>query len=336
MGDGKDFRGLLLHIHFALSDEDAKNLKFMVGNDIPRRLENKDLIEVFSELIQRNKISPDNFDYLIKQLETIERPDLAEHLKEYKRVVVTAEMQSSCTREIPKNDILSLLMQDQEKEQPEPIQKGSLDNEFLSDSHGGRAKRHIATQKNQYWQLLQQAYNERNTIIVLERQRESGLVAYYLTEYTYFKEPSSSFLSYYLLTTNSSMHGRSIMFDGSPHLTLIDGESPTSYSTEQKDGKRGITVTLNNAKRLLNNFKMNETLSMQISLIIFNVCASRNVSKKNRDEDEIESYIEFMTYLNNLKLSMARKPKLIIIRLKEDAQTAVWDKLMHEYNEPSE
>ncbi|CAF1610997.1 unnamed protein product, partial [Didymodactylos carnosus] len=42
-----------------------------------------------------------------------------------------AEMQSSCTREIPKNDILSLLMQDQEKEQPEPIQKGSLEKSGL-------------------------------------------------------------------------------------------------------------------------------------------------------------------------------------------------------------
>lgn len=79
------FRTALLRIQDSLSRDDRVKLHFLFGEDIPRVLrENGSLEEalaVLETLINRLKISPDNYDYLIHRLKAIQRPDCIERLK---------------------------------------------------------------------------------------------------------------------------------------------------------------------------------------------------------------------------------------------------------------
>ncbi|CAF1286720.1 unnamed protein product [Didymodactylos carnosus] len=76
-----EFRKILLDTKFKLSDDDKQNLMFIIGSDVAKNLENSELTKVFEALIQRNKLSSNDLNYLIVRLETIKRHDLAENLK---------------------------------------------------------------------------------------------------------------------------------------------------------------------------------------------------------------------------------------------------------------
>lgn len=90
--DEKDLklRTLLIDIGNKLSNDDRAMLGFLLTNDIPRR--DLDTISrdsrasmniIWETLINRQKITPENVDYLIICFEKIKRLDLVRQLKQY-------------------------------------------------------------------------------------------------------------------------------------------------------------------------------------------------------------------------------------------------------------
>jgi len=83
--DGEfEFRVVLIKIQHSLSDEDRKQLHFLFGEDIPRRLQENGSLEnsldALQKLFDSLKISRNNFDYLVRALQTIQRHDCAQRL----------------------------------------------------------------------------------------------------------------------------------------------------------------------------------------------------------------------------------------------------------------
>jgi hypothetical protein len=85
-----DLRSLLLDISDQLSDNNRASLGFLLRDDVPRReldLIAKDnsapMSPIWEELINRQKITADNVDYLIRHFGSIKRIDLAHRLRQY-------------------------------------------------------------------------------------------------------------------------------------------------------------------------------------------------------------------------------------------------------------
>ncbi len=83
-------RTFLIDIGDRLSNDDRVMLSFLLANDIPRRdldsvaRDNRASMNIIWEaLINRQKITPDNVDYLINCFEKIRRMDLVRKLKQY-------------------------------------------------------------------------------------------------------------------------------------------------------------------------------------------------------------------------------------------------------------
>ncbi len=83
-------RTFLIDIGDRLSNDDRVMLTFLLANDVPRR--DLDSIAqdkrasmniIWEALINRQKITPDNIDYLINCFEKIRRMDLVRKLKQY-------------------------------------------------------------------------------------------------------------------------------------------------------------------------------------------------------------------------------------------------------------
>jgi hypothetical protein len=88
--DESRLRTLLIDIGDKLSNDDRVMLSFLLANDVPRR--DLDTISrdsrasmnvIWEALINRQKITPDNVDYLIDCFEKIRRIDLVRRLKQY-------------------------------------------------------------------------------------------------------------------------------------------------------------------------------------------------------------------------------------------------------------
>ncbi|CAF1594398.1 unnamed protein product, partial [Didymodactylos carnosus] len=83
------FRCILLKILDGLSDNDCMKLKFLLGDNISRRLRDADhtsvanTLNVFETLFDQRKISNKDFTYLIKAFEAIECFGAAHRLKEH-------------------------------------------------------------------------------------------------------------------------------------------------------------------------------------------------------------------------------------------------------------
>jgi hypothetical protein len=79
-----EFRAILIKIQNSLSDSDRSQLHFLFGEDIPRRLQSNGSLETALEglqtLFDRLKISRNNYDYLVRALQVIERHDCAQRL----------------------------------------------------------------------------------------------------------------------------------------------------------------------------------------------------------------------------------------------------------------
>lgn len=58
------FRRLLLDLADAMSAEEHKRFLFLLGDDIPRRVKDDSLLDVFEALIERERISPGDCTYL--------------------------------------------------------------------------------------------------------------------------------------------------------------------------------------------------------------------------------------------------------------------------------
>ena len=86
MDDPKShFRAVLIDILDRLSTSDRKKLKFLLGDDIERCLRDDPTIggtlDVFQQLLDRGKISDENFNFLIDAFQRIKCHQAAKSLK---------------------------------------------------------------------------------------------------------------------------------------------------------------------------------------------------------------------------------------------------------------
>jgi hypothetical protein len=85
MNEQFEFRIVLIKIQDSLSDEDRAKLNFLFGEEIPRRLQDNSSLEnalqVLQTLFDHLKITPNNYDYLVRALHEIGRQDCAERLR---------------------------------------------------------------------------------------------------------------------------------------------------------------------------------------------------------------------------------------------------------------
>ena len=61
-----EFRELLLDISDGMSEHEHKRFIFLLGDDIPRRVQDESPLSVFQALIERGRISADDCSYLEK------------------------------------------------------------------------------------------------------------------------------------------------------------------------------------------------------------------------------------------------------------------------------
>ncbi len=80
-----DFREILIKILDGLSENDCKKLKFLLGKDITRQIQDDPSINgtlnLFQRLFDQQKISDQNFTYLIKAFEAVRCPAAAQRLR---------------------------------------------------------------------------------------------------------------------------------------------------------------------------------------------------------------------------------------------------------------
>lgn len=85
MDEEFEFRIVLLLIQNSLSDVDRKQLHFLFGEDIPRRLQSDGslgtALDALQTLFDRLKVSKDNYNYLVRAFEGIQRHDCAQRLR---------------------------------------------------------------------------------------------------------------------------------------------------------------------------------------------------------------------------------------------------------------
>jgi hypothetical protein len=77
MSSDKDFRVLLLEVEDEMSIEERKKFVFLLGDDVPRRMRDEPLVEIFTILIDRGHISERNCSYLQKKFEQMKLLKLA-------------------------------------------------------------------------------------------------------------------------------------------------------------------------------------------------------------------------------------------------------------------
>ena len=97
-------RSLLIEIGDKLSNENRVMLGFLLKDDVPRRDldavaydSRTSMSVVWDALINRQKITPDNIDYLIDRLEKIQRLDLVRQLKKYSATAGTGQASGAAT-----------------------------------------------------------------------------------------------------------------------------------------------------------------------------------------------------------------------------------------------
>ncbi|CAF0763877.1 unnamed protein product [Rotaria sordida] len=72
-----DFRELLISLDDDMSNEERKRFVFLLGDDIPKRKREDPLVDIFTILIDRGRISPTNCNYLVEILERLKLIALA-------------------------------------------------------------------------------------------------------------------------------------------------------------------------------------------------------------------------------------------------------------------
>ncbi|CAF4472777.1 unnamed protein product, partial [Didymodactylos carnosus] len=152
---------------------------------------------------------------------------------------------------------------------------------------------------NQYLSLINRTDSQRNIVIDVESYHSSGSVSCWLTEYYYLKKAEEQsisnslpcFLSFCLVLPNLS--GQLYSLCHSRHLKLIKDDDNLKQELVYYIEKKHKKILLD-----------------QIDLIIFNVCTCRCINNKS-NEDEMQSYITLMKYLNDLHLSVDQKPRVI-------------------------
>ncbi|CAF5108075.1 unnamed protein product, partial [Rotaria sp. Silwood1] len=72
-----DFRELLINLDDEMSIEERKRFVFLLGDDIPRRKRDEPLVDIFTILIDRGRISRMNCNYLVEILTRMKLTALA-------------------------------------------------------------------------------------------------------------------------------------------------------------------------------------------------------------------------------------------------------------------
>lgn len=101
-------QNLLLEVGDRLSNENRQQIGFLLRGEVPARLIEEivynirvPMTGIWEALIDRQKISPENLDYLIGLLQGISRLDLVRHVKKYLSTIETdhetTTSQSNCS-----------------------------------------------------------------------------------------------------------------------------------------------------------------------------------------------------------------------------------------------
>ena len=83
--DNYKCRSILLKLQDRLSDDDRKRLHFFLGNDVPRRIRDDPsltgTLSLIESLFDQDKISEQDFTFLIKTFDEIQCKDAAQLLR---------------------------------------------------------------------------------------------------------------------------------------------------------------------------------------------------------------------------------------------------------------
>ena len=81
----KEYRSFMVKYADEYTFDDLIRLKYVLKDDIPAgKMEQLDtVLNLFSQLEQKGLVGPNNFDYLLDLVETINRPHLLEMLKNF-------------------------------------------------------------------------------------------------------------------------------------------------------------------------------------------------------------------------------------------------------------
>ena len=83
MPSEREFRALLLAIEDDLSDEERKKFVFLLGDDVPRRIKDGPLVDIFTELINRGHISKSTCQYLVQIFESMKLLTVAYRIAQF-------------------------------------------------------------------------------------------------------------------------------------------------------------------------------------------------------------------------------------------------------------
>ncbi|CAF1032799.1 unnamed protein product, partial [Adineta ricciae] len=83
MPSEREFRALLLAIEDDLSDEERKKFVFLLADDVPRRIKDGPLVDIFTELINRGHISKSHCGYLVKIFESMKLLTVAYRIAQF-------------------------------------------------------------------------------------------------------------------------------------------------------------------------------------------------------------------------------------------------------------
>ena len=72
-----DLRGLIVEIIDEMSDKERKTFVFLLGEDIPKRYHDAELVEIFGILIERGRLSPTDCSYLMTIFDIMKLTTLA-------------------------------------------------------------------------------------------------------------------------------------------------------------------------------------------------------------------------------------------------------------------
>ncbi|CAM2714477.1 unnamed protein product [Rotaria socialis] len=313
MNEDFEFRVVLIKIQNNLSDADRLQLHFLFGEDIPRRLQSNGSLETTLEVLQtlfdRLKISNKNYNYLVRALEAIQRPDCVERLLSYGKLVpadiipsIPQETQAEMKPRLPltksKNptpyEILRDLDLDEEDTmypsktdsesnrrnlpEPDPIDFSSIDLGPFEDSSNEWTEEYSKSLNLKYHprayqiEIVRNAIYNKNTIVCLPTGSGKTFIASLLIKY------------YYIKYRQNNPNGKFSAFFFVPRkaIRLQQAKAISNVGnlrvqmcqddqrTDQLIDANDVTVTT--PQKFVNSLK-NETIRLsQINLMIFDEC----------------------------------------------------------------
>ncbi|CAF3773496.1 unnamed protein product [Rotaria socialis] len=111
-----EFRRLLIDLDDEMSNDERKRFIFLLGNDIPKRKRDEPLVDIFTILIDRGRISESNCNYLVELLERTKLTALAYKVASYS------------TKHTPSTSISTVLESSQPTDNTNVSSTGTIDN----------------------------------------------------------------------------------------------------------------------------------------------------------------------------------------------------------------